>query len=136
MAVGSGKGESFDFDLPDFSQHYNFQAKTVYVALKFLERQAYITLSEGIHAPSKVRIRMNGNDLYKFQVANSRYDVFIKYLLRTYSGLFDGFVSISLSQIAQAFKSELKQVHLMLLSLRKLEVIDYQEEKSSPPLHN
>lgn len=134
LAVGSGKGESFDFDLADFSQNFNFNAKTAYIALKFLERQAYLLLSEGIHSPAKIRVRLNGNDLYKFQVANSRYDVFIKYLLRTYSGLFEGYVNISLSQIAQAFKSEAKQVHLMLLSLKKLEVIDYQTEKTKPQL--
>ncbi len=134
LAVGSGKGEQFDFDLVDFSRNYNFQPKMVFEALKFLERQAYLILNEGIHSPTKVRIRLNGNDLYKFQVANSRYDIFIKFLLRTYSGLFDGFVRISLSQIAKAFKSEAKQVHLMLMALNKLEVIDYQPEKSKPQI--
>lgn len=134
LAVGSGKEERFDFDLADFSRNYNFQAKVTYNALKFLERQAYLMLNEGVHSPSKIFIRLNGNDLYKFQVANSRYDIFIKFLLRTYSGLFDGHVRISLSQIAKAFKSEVKQVHLMLEGLHKLEVIDYQPEKSKPQI--
>ncbi len=134
LAVGSGKGETYDFDLIDFSNHYNFQSKIAYSALKFLERQAYIILNEGVHSPTAIKIRMSGNDLYKFQVANSRYDVFIKFLLRTYSGLFDGFVRISLSQIAKAFNTEAKQVHLMLESLNKLEVLEYQPEKTKPQL--
>ncbi len=134
LAVGSGKGESFDFDLNDFSQNFNFQQKLVYNALKFLERQSYLLLNEGVHSPSQIRVRMNGNDLYKFQVANSRYDIFIKFLLRTYSGLFDGFVRISLPQIAKVFQTEPKQVHQILQSLHKLEVIDYQSEKIKPQI--
>jgi len=134
LAVGSGKGESFDFDLIDFSHHYNFQPKLVYTALKFLERQFYLVLNEGVHSPTMIQIRLTGNDLYKFQVANSRYDIFIKFLLRTYSGLFDGLLRISLSQIAKSFNSEAKQVHLMLESLHKLEVINYQPEKTKPQL--
>jgi ATP-dependent DNA helicase RecQ len=134
LAVGSGKGESFDFDLIDFSHNYNFQSKIAYNSLKFLERESYVLLNEGVHSPTRVHIRMTGNDLYKFQVANSRYDIFIKFLLRTYSGMFDGLVRISLSQIAKAFNSDSKQVHLMLESLHKLEVIDYQPEKTKPQL--
>ncbi|MCD6178722.1 MAG: RecQ family ATP-dependent DNA helicase [Bacteroidales bacterium] len=134
LAVGSGKGEQFDFDLSDFSRNYNFQPKVTYNALKFLERQAYITLNEGIHSPTKIQFRLNGNDLYKFQVANGRYDIFIKFLLRTYSGLFDSPVRISLLQIAKAFKSEAKQIHLILESLHKLEVINYYPEKTKPQI--
>jgi ATP-dependent DNA helicase RecQ len=134
LAIGSGKGERFDFDIADFSRNYNFQPRVVYNALKFLEKQAYILLNEGVHSPTKIHVRLNGNDLYKFQVANSRYDVLIKFLLRTYSGLFDDLVRINLPQIAKAFKAEANQVHLMLEALHKLEVIDYHPEKSKPQL--
>ena len=134
LAVGSGVGESFDFDLIDFARNYNFHPKVCYNALKFLERQSYILLNEGVHSPPKIQILLTGNDLYKFQVANSRYDIFIKYLLRTYSGLFDGLVRISPLQIAKVFQTESKQVHSILESLHKLEVIDYQSEKTKPQL--
>jgi len=134
LAVGSGKGESFDFDLADFSRNYNMQPKVAYNALKFLERQSYVLLNEGVHSPSKLQIRLNGNDLYKFQVANSHYDIFIKFLLRTYSGMFEAHVPISLSQIAKVFNTETKQVHLILESLHKLNVVDYQSEKTKPQL--
>jgi len=134
LAVGSGKGESFDFDLSDFARNYQFQVQATFSALKFLEREGYILLNEGVHEPPQIHIRLNGNDLYKFQVANSRYDIFIKFLLRTYSGLFDGFVRISPPQIARTFQTKVEQVHLMLLALQKLEVIEYKPEKTKPQL--
>lgn len=134
LAVGSGKDQQFDFDLNAFSTQYNFQQHIAYNSLKFLERQAYLQLNEGIYNPPKIRIRISGNELYKFQVANSRYDIFIKYLLRTYSGLFDGYVRISLVQIANAFKAKPEQAHLLLESLKKLNVIDYEPEKTKPQL--
>ncbi|MFH1001386.1 MAG: ATP-dependent DNA helicase RecQ [Bacteroidota bacterium] len=134
LAVGSGKGESLDFDIIDFSKQFNLLPATAYNALKFLEKQAYIVLNEGIHSPSKVQILLNGNDLYKFQVANSKYDLFIKYLLRTYSGLFDGAVPINLAQISKVFQVEHDQVHQILVALNKLNIIDYQPEKSKPQL--
>jgi ATP-dependent DNA helicase RecQ len=134
LAVGSGKGESLDFDIIDFSKQFNLLPATAYNALKFLEKQAYIVLNEGIHSPSKVQILLNGNDLYKFQVANSKYDLFIKYLLRTYSGLFDSAVPINLAQISKVFQVEHDQVHQILVALNKLNIIDYQPEKSKPQL--
>jgi ATP-dependent DNA helicase RecQ len=134
LAVGSGKGESFDFDLSEFSANFNFQQNIAYNALKFLERQSYVLLNEGVHSPARIKIRMNGNNLYRFQVANSRYDVFLKFLLRTYSGLFEEFVRISLPQIAKVFQTDTNQVELILKSLQKLEVLDYQAEKTKPQI--
>jgi ATP-dependent DNA helicase RecQ len=67
-------------------------------------------------------------------VANSKYDLFIKYLLRTYSGLFDSAVPINLAQISKVFQVEHDQVHQILVALNKLNIIDYQPEKSKPQL--
>ncbi len=134
LAVGSGKGEQFDFDLSDFSHNYNFNPKATYTTLKFLERQGYLLLNEGVHSPARLKFKLNGNDLYKFQVANSSYDVFIKFLLRTYSGLFEDLKTISLSQIAAAFKTKSSQVELVLKALMKLNVLHYQPEKMKPQL--
>jgi ATP-dependent DNA helicase RecQ len=134
LAVGSAKGEQFDFDLSDFSHNYNFNPKLTYNALKFLERQGLVLLNEGVHSPARLKFKLSGNDLYKFQVANSKYDVFIKFLLRTYSGLFDGPTTISLSQIAAAFKTKNSQVELVIKALVKLNVLHYQPEKMKPQL--
>ena len=49
LAVGSGEGESYDFDLVEFSRVYGFSTVKTFNCLKVLERAGWIALSESIY---------------------------------------------------------------------------------------
>jgi ATP-dependent DNA helicase RecQ len=134
LAVGSGKDATFDFELVDFCEKFNFQPVIVFNSLKFLEKEAYLLLSEGFNNQAKIRIVVNRENLYKFQVENSYYDVFIKTLLRSYSGLFQEFVNISEAELAKRFSVDEREVVKFLKRLEQYEILDYVPQKSKPQL--
>src|SRR6185369_5906854 len=45
LALGSSEGESFDFDLDDFSKRFSLRSAMVFAALKKLEEEGLIQLS-------------------------------------------------------------------------------------------
>lgn len=134
LAVGSGKDAAFDFELTQFCNKFNFQPLIVFNSLKFLEKEAYVLLSENFNSQAKIRIAVNREDLYKFQVENSYYDVFIKILLRSYSGLFQEFVNINESELSKRFSVDEQTVIKYLKRLEQYEILNYVPQKSKPQL--
>jgi len=132
IPINGGENQSFEFDIKAFMQRYNFRAKDCYYSLKFLEKEGYISLSEGFSESSKLHIAVGKEDLYKFQVAEPEYDYFIKTLLRTYGGLFDHFVEINEGQLAKNLKIDPKKVVAKLKRLNELEILHYEAKSSKP----
>lgn len=129
---GSGKGQVFDFDLMDFCQKFSFHSLIAYHALKHLERSGYIELTEDIDLPARVHFRIDRDELYKFQVANDRYDAVIKLMLRAYSGMFSDFVKIDEHNLAAKAKVTPELVMNALSSLNNMGVLYYLKPKKTP----
>jgi len=134
LAVGSGKFQSFDFDLIEFCEKFKLSHLEVYNSLKFLEREGYLLQNEGIKNPSRIFVRLNREDIYRFQVETPIYDAFIKLLLRSYSGLFTEYVSINEKEIAKRSEIETEAVKSYLNRLKKFNVIDYIPQTSKPQI--
>ncbi|MBT8220859.1 MAG: ATP-dependent DNA helicase, partial [Bacteroidia bacterium] len=83
LAIGSGKNESFDFDLTKFCQAYNLQVLEAYHSLNVLEKEGWLTLSEGYSRPSSLRFKIPGNQVYQYQINDSKGSELIAVLLRT-----------------------------------------------------
>jgi ATP-dependent DNA helicase RecQ len=135
LASGSGKDQSFDFNLADFSQRYNLKSLDAFQALKRLEEEELILLSEALNRPSTLKIILTQQDLYGFEVAHKNYDVFLKGLLRLYGGqLFSDYLKIEELKIAKFLNLDLAQVKESLTRLLNLEVIDYTPQTENPQL--
>jgi ATP-dependent DNA helicase RecQ len=134
LAVGSGKNLSFDFDLATFGKTYGIKPLIAYNALKFLEKEGYLILNEGIHFPPKLFVKLKGEDLYRFRVENPRYDAFVQLILRSYEGLFSQYVTINEKELARKAGIEVRQVDAMLKMLHKLGVVFYVPQKNKPQL--
>ena len=72
--------QAISFDMVIFTERYKMSNLKVYNMLKYLEKEEYIKLSEAIHSPSKLKIKVSNAELYKFQIANKYYDNFLKLL--------------------------------------------------------
>ncbi len=132
IPVGSGKQQVMDFNMVDFASNYHFDVLTIYNSLKFLEKEGYIELTEELDNPSRVHFVMNRDDLYKFQIANEKYDDFIKLLLRSYPGIFSDFVPVDEDMLAKRAKSSRDKIYENLITLSKLKVISYIPRKKTP----
>ncbi len=133
LAVGSGEGECFDFTLQLFSERYGLLPQAVYGALKKLEEEGLLIFSESFYSPSQIRLLVQHDELYAFQVAHARYDPFIKMLLRLYGGqLYSGYVKISEPYLARALRTTEQEIIQQLQQLHTQKIIEYLPLKDSP----
>jgi len=132
IAIGFGKGMVHEFSLQQFSRVYKFQQVMVYNSLKILQRDGYLEFTEEVDNPSRVAFIVSRDELYKFQVANALFDDFIKLLLRSYTGLFSGYVAIDEELLAKRAGIDQEQVYNFLKHLRKSKIIDYVPRSRSP----
>jgi ATP-dependent DNA helicase RecQ len=134
VPVGSGKDQSFDFEIAAFAKSYNFGILDVFSALKLLEKEGVLLLAESMHAPSRIFIRASREDLYKMQVESPYFDPIIKLLLRNYPGVFTDFVKINEEEIAHKLGSKPDKLVNDLLQLQKSGYLDYIGRKNKPQL--
>lgn len=117
--------QAISFDMVNFTERYKMSSLKVYNMLKYLEKEEHIKLSEAIHSPSKLTIKMSNAELYKFQIANKYYDNFLKLLLRSYTNLFYNYVIINEQEIANRFNVTNEEVVRLLNKLVQLEIVKY-----------
>jgi ATP-dependent DNA helicase RecQ len=135
LAYGSAEGESFDFELHQFSDRFKFNMHEVYSALKKLEEEGLIQFNESFYSPSQLYFLADNAELYQFQIANERFDPVIKMLLRLYGGqLSNEFTKISESYLATALHIPVREVVELLKHLHELKLINYNPAKDKPQL--
>jgi ATP-dependent DNA helicase RecQ len=132
LPVGMGRDCQFDFDLALFAEQYNFQPVIVFNCLKFLEKEGFIMLTEGLHHPSKVYIKAQKEELYRFQVEHEPFDHFIKTMLRSYSGILSDFIIFSESELGRRSSLSIEKVVSNLKHLAQLQILDYIPQTDKP----
>ena len=132
IPVGSGKGQQYDFEFGDFLHRYSLNSLVAHSSLSILAREGYITLTEAFNNPSRIIFRTGRDDLYGFQVNNAEFDGFIKLLLRSYTGLFTGYVKIDEASLARRSGLPLKKVYEYLRALSSRQIIHYIPRKEVP----
>ncbi len=132
IAEGFGKSQIFEFSLQNFAQAFRFQQAMVYNSLKILQREGYLEFTEEVDSPSRIYFAVNRDDLYKFQVANANLDGFIKLILRSYTGLFTGYVIVDEELLAKRSGISEEMVYDFLKHLRKAKIIDYIPRNRTP----
>jgi len=133
LAYGSAEGESFDFDLHQFSSRFGLVPQEVFNALRMLEGEGLVAFSESFYAPSQLHIPIEAVKVYEFQVANPMFDPLIKTILRVYGGeLYSSYVSISEALIARTMKMTPRDVSAALRRLDEVKVMSYLPAKDQP----
>ena len=135
IAEGFGKNQVFEFSLQSFAQAFKFQQAMVFNSLKILQREGYLEFTEEVESPSRVYFTVSRDDLYRFQVSNADIDGFVKLLLRSYTGLFTGFVTIDEELLAKRSGASSEQVYEYLKHLRKSKIIDYVPRNRTPYIY-
>ena len=132
IAMGSGRDTHYNFNINDFAERYNLLAMVAYNAIKFLEKEGYLLLSETFNEPSKLFFCTNNTELYKFQLQNPKYENFIKMILRLYTGLFNDYVKIDEHDIAKKLNITFEQTVKTLKELVTQNVLHYDERSDLP----
>ncbi len=132
LGYGEGAGRQFDFNLSEFAKRQKQYPLTLWYALQCLEQEGYLSITEELDNPSRIMFTVNRDELYRIQIAKPQLDTFIKVLLRTYTGLFNGFVSIDEEYLANISRNAKTVVMEFLMQLSRLGVLSYIPRKKAP----
>lgn len=134
IAYGDGKDFVTRFNLKDFAIQYKLHAATAYYAIKYLESEGFLKLTEELNNPSRIMFIVNRDELYGVQLKDEILDTFIKSLLRLYQELFSNYVSIDEEFIARVTRNSVAAITAMLIKLSRMGVIAYIPGAKSPLL--
>ncbi|MDQ6812169.1 MAG: ATP-dependent DNA helicase, partial [Bacteroidota bacterium] len=94
IPVGSGEGMYYDFNLNEFVLNFKLDVFLAINAIKALEQEGILSFNEQVFLPSKISFTCDKDALHAFEISHPHLENLIKYLLRSYEGIFDNEVSI------------------------------------------
>ncbi|TDE08817.1 RecQ family ATP-dependent DNA helicase [Dyadobacter psychrotolerans] len=135
IPVGGAEFEGFGFDIQDFAGIFGLPISETHYALKLLEEEGFLQLSENFNDPAKLHFLVDNRQLYDFQIRYREMDSFIKVLLRLYGGeMFTEYVRISESELAQIYFAPVAEVIKKLKFLQEREILVYEPRRDKPQL--
>ena len=134
IPLGNRGEDSINFDLNLFSESLGHNPVKVFSALKILEKNGFIVMTEALHQPSKIMFKLDKDDLYRFQMRYSGLDPLIKAVLRSYPGVFSVYARINENEIARRLGVAFNEVVKGLLTLDSYKVISYIPQTNKPQL--
>ena len=134
LALGAGENVSFDFDIAAFCKSNHLHPLETIQALKTLEMEGYIALTDAVFIRSRLLLRVNKEVLYRFEVENERHEALLRTLLRAYSGIFEDFVTINENDLSRFTGLTRDQVITQLKELERFNILQYEPQKDAPQI--
>jgi len=135
LANGSMPEKSFEFDQQQFAKRFQKHPLQIFNALKALQDEGVIHLTESFYSPSKLMFLLNASALYQFQIANAQLDPLVKSLLRLYGGdLYQREVNINETELAGLMGLTTHEVQNQLTFLAQSNVLEYHKTTEAPRL--
>ncbi|MCM1352396.1 MAG: RecQ family ATP-dependent DNA helicase, partial [Alistipes senegalensis] len=134
FGIGDRAGLACLFNIHDFCARQHLWPGTVVGALKLLQQNGYLTLTDAQENPARIRFMIERDDLYKLRIRRDDLDHFIRTLLRLYNGVFSELRPIDEGEIALWSGYPIERVRELLKQLWQLRVIRYVPANRSPIL--
>ncbi len=134
VPAGIGEGQSFDFDIAVFTEHFKLNILAATYGLQALAQEGLITYSEVSFKPSTLVFTASKNDLEEFEKQQPALEPVIKGLLRTYEGIFDYPASIYESLLAKFLGKPIEEIKMQLSKLHQYHLVQYQPQNEKPQI--
>ncbi len=128
IPYGDRHEEKFQFKFDAFCQTYALNSMLTYNALRILDQNSVLALSENFSRKSTVQFITTKDQLYSYFEKNQNLVGIAQSILRTYGGIFDFETKINLALIAKKAESSEAKVIKVLEQLQKDEVIKYEAQ--------
>ena len=135
LPVGLGQGQYFDFDLINFCSNFQLDTHLVTAVLKILEQEGHCSFSEKIFLPTQVQFTIDNQELRAFEESHPQLEELIKFLLRTYEGIFSFQTSINENTISRYLRKPIALIQEQLLQLKAFGIIEYLPKKENAQIY-
>ena len=132
IAVGSGYGMTFKFNIMKFCLNFKHYPVMVEAALRILEQAGYIEYNCNDDAKSRVMFDLRRDELYRLHNNSQLEDKLIETLLRNYNGLFVDYGMVDEDYLAHLIGCEETEVHECLKLLARKHIISYIPPRDEP----
>ena len=132
VPIGDGLYSSFVFNIHDFCVREHIFGGKVRSALKLLQQNGYMTLTEELENPARILFCISRDDLYKVRIDRQDLDHIIRTILRMYNGVFTEFKAIREQDIAASSGYTLERVKELLKRMWQMRIIRYIPSNTSP----
>lgn len=129
LAFGAGENLTAPLDIKNFCTSFKLNPLEVYKIFGVLAKFGFIRFTEYMFDESRIKIELNGSELYEYQVKNEAMDAVLKTILRSYAGVFDDFVDIDESLLAKRTKQSVSTFIAALHHLQKEGIVSYKPKK-------
>ncbi|MGB1038746.1 MAG: helicase-related protein, partial [Bacteroidia bacterium] len=128
ISFTAGKGVTYSLDIIRFSENFKMIPRMVVQSMSVLHSMGYLKLNEPNFMMPKIKFLAPQSELYAYQVKNKVQDMFIKLLLRSYSGLFDHYIPIRLPELAKRQKCSISDLKKNFAILQRDGIVDFIDE--------
>ena len=134
VAIGDGKHCAHLFNIHELCMNERLYPLDVASALELLQQNGYLTYTDQVDTPSRVRITTTPEQLYKTRLPHNE-DTVLQVIMRQYPGVFTDMKSIDETEIATISHLSLDEVGEALKQLRRMHVINYIVSARSPMIY-
>ena len=134
VPVGSGEGMYYNFNLFDFVKNFKVNSLVVINAFKALEQQGHLVFNDQVFITPKVGFTCDKDVLHNFEASYPEYDALLKYLLRSYEGIFDNIVSINEKLLTRLTNISVEELQKQLTHLQSFGILEYQPQIETPQI--
>ncbi len=110
IAYGEGSGESFGLNFNEFCNHYGLHTRKTYTAIKLLDQNGIISVSETSQNTTSIQFTAHKRELFHWMEQHVKMGHIVQVLLRTYGGVFEFETKINPSLLATKTKESVKFV--------------------------
>jgi uncharacterized membrane protein YgcG len=132
VAIGEGREAAYDFNVFDFCRKNKCFNWTALNAIKILQSNGYMVLTDESDHPARVMFRVSRDDLYRLRVERDDLDHFLRTILRMYNGVFTEFRNVNETEIAARSGYTVERVQELFKTLWQLRVISYIPSRRTP----
>ena len=125
ISYGEGQQTIHQFQFNIFCSTYRFNPIRTYNALRILDRESIINLSQQFNKQTKLQFITSNHELLSYLDRNPAVETITRAILRTYGGVFDQETTLNLHLIASKTSSTKAEVTKILKQLEKDAMITY-----------
>jgi ATP-dependent DNA helicase RecQ len=135
IAYEEGLEEFYDFDFSTFCKTMQLNTIPTFNALKILENQGFIKLTDGYYIPSRILCTANREQMEYLEQHHKKLDAVLKAVLRLYGGILHNYVNIQEYKIAEIAELDIQIIKPYLLQLQQLGILQYTPVKDKPQIY-
>lgn len=134
ISYGEGHNTKHQLHFNEFCSRYTFNPLLAYNALKVLDQNSVIALSETHHVKTTIQFITSKEQLLNYLEQNEAIALITQVILRTYGGIFEFDTKINTYIIAKKTGQKEELIISVLKQLEKAEMITYQGKHSDMEL--